>query len=418
MLGRSIPVLSICIPSYNRSALLRDSLREIDRADFLPFSFEVIVVDNASDDPGYSEIASYRPKHHSFTYIRRPNNVGAYRNVIGSLRAATGTFCVYLADDDRLVGAVLARYVTDMEAIPDIVATYAVFDEIDLTTNRLTSLRPRFEPQLVDIDTVGPMIKVFRDRQYLPEVGIFRTEALMRSLLPCTAINYAALHFERVIRLGHVRFADEPFYQFVSGCDLEPYPRQTNSRSPTLDIFDGGYRGIAILHLRLALPKGEPPRQLTGLEKDYLLVTIQALDCAIGCGRALEACELALLVDGLLRLYSPDKEFSDVVKLDDTITLACFEAVSLLAGDMPNIESFAVSRLEQIQIDRFAEMRSRFETSKSMPIDIVDFDALEPNDRTIVLTDTEQSRAALIAERAAKPGLTFSLEGLHAILQP
>lgn len=412
------PTLSICIPSYNRSALLRDSLREIDRADFLPFSFEVIVVDNASDDPGYVEISSYRPEHYSFTYIRRPINVGPFRNVTGSLRLATGTFCLYLADDDRLVGSVVARYIADMEAVPDIAATYAVFDEIDLTTNQVTSVRPRFEPHLVDINTAGPVIKLFRERQYLPEVGIFRTDALVQALLPCKAINYAALLFERIIRLGYVRLAEEPFYQFVSGCDLEPYPRRTNSRSPTLEIFDGGYRGIAILHLRLGLPKAEPPRQLAGLEQDYLLITIQALDCAIGCGRVLEACELGLLADGLLRLYASDKDISNVMNLDDTITLAGFEAISLLAGDIPNIQSLAVSGLEPSQIDRLREINSRVETSKSVPIDVVDFNALEPNDRTLILTDTQQSRAALIAERGAKPGLTLSIEGLQAILRP
>ncbi len=417
-MDRPVPLLSICIPSYNRYAMVRELLAVLDGPDFLPFAYDVILVDNASEDSRYAEFASYRPNHHGFTYIRRPSTVGAFSNMTGALRTAAGTFCVFLADDDRLAAPFLASYVADMEAMPDIVATYAVFDEIDISTNQVTSRRPRFEPQLVDIDTVGPMIKAFRDGLYLPEIGIFRTEALVRSLLPHTAINPYALHFERIIRLGYIRFADEPFYQFVSGCDLEPYPRKTNSKSPTLAIFDASYRGIAIMHLRLALPRGGAPRQLAGLEQDYFMFTMQALDSAIGSGHALEACELALLGDGLFRQYSPGSSFSELVNMSDTVTLACYEAVALLSGDMPNINRLALCRLTPAQIDNFVGMASRIEASKSLPVDILEFDAIEEDASRIILTDTEASRAELIAQGRVRPGLAFSIEGLQAILQP
>ena len=84
------PVLSICIPTYQRSRLLAPLLRELDAPGYLPFSFEVVVADNASADAGYEEIARYQPANYTLRYYRNQQNIGAIPNLFGVLRRAQG----------------------------------------------------------------------------------------------------------------------------------------------------------------------------------------------------------------------------------------------------------------------------------------------------------------------------------------
>ena len=98
----SAPVLSICIPSYNREALALELLGELDAPGFLPFDFEVVLVDNASSTSAYDTVRGFAPQHYPLRYIRLDRTVTVFENVWGSLRRALGTFCLYMADDDRL----------------------------------------------------------------------------------------------------------------------------------------------------------------------------------------------------------------------------------------------------------------------------------------------------------------------------
>src|SRR5258708_37398847 len=103
------PVLSICIPSYNREALALELLQVLDAPGFLPFTFEVVLIDNASPDSSYDSVRGFEPRHFVFRYIRLAETISVFANVWGSLRRALGTFCPYAPDDARLVPAGLAR---------------------------------------------------------------------------------------------------------------------------------------------------------------------------------------------------------------------------------------------------------------------------------------------------------------------
>ncbi len=106
----SQPLLSICIPTYNRAPQLRvalDSiLNQLDAED-LKEIIEVVVSDNASSDSTQSLVEAYQKKYSQLKYFRNSENIGGDLNLANSVVKATGKFAWYLGDDDALVPGIL-----------------------------------------------------------------------------------------------------------------------------------------------------------------------------------------------------------------------------------------------------------------------------------------------------------------------
>lgn len=92
------PLLTICIPTYNRSdqvtSLLKDILNS-ERKDI-----EVCVLDNASIDDTYASLRSLNDPR--FTYKRNHENKGWHYNTINSLLLGNGKYSALLLDKDKL----------------------------------------------------------------------------------------------------------------------------------------------------------------------------------------------------------------------------------------------------------------------------------------------------------------------------
>lgn len=98
------PILSICIPTWNRSKFLTVSLesflgqiKEID-----PEEIELFVSDNGSDDDTADVVQSFIEKGLPITYNRNPENVGAARNFLKCMQMSSGKYILLLGDDDIL----------------------------------------------------------------------------------------------------------------------------------------------------------------------------------------------------------------------------------------------------------------------------------------------------------------------------
>ncbi len=108
-----MPILSICIPSYNRSALLVQALNAIYNqlpSDSLD-KVEIIVSDNASPDDTRDTVAMFLQTHRGFplSYFCQPRNLGAEANIDSLLKGATGDFILLLSDDDILLPGAVER---------------------------------------------------------------------------------------------------------------------------------------------------------------------------------------------------------------------------------------------------------------------------------------------------------------------
>jgi abequosyltransferase len=101
----SYPLLSICIPTYNRGMFLSDLLESILREmvslppELALLGVEVAISDNASNDDTIDRISAYRDRL-SITYVRQSENIGPDRNYLAAVAAAHGKFCWLMGSDD------------------------------------------------------------------------------------------------------------------------------------------------------------------------------------------------------------------------------------------------------------------------------------------------------------------------------
>lgn len=109
------PLLSICIPTYNRAHYLKECLDSIV-AQFgdkeVRDSVEVVVSDNASPDNTRGLVEKYLEKFDNIRYFRNNENIGVDRNVLNVVERASGEYCWYMGDDD-VVGSESLMFVID-----------------------------------------------------------------------------------------------------------------------------------------------------------------------------------------------------------------------------------------------------------------------------------------------------------------
>ena len=101
------PLLSICIPTYNRSIYLNKALdsifSQINTDEEIKNLVEVVISDNASTDDTNTIVKKYIESGNKITYTRNEKNVGFDLNVLNVVTCASGDYCWYLGDDDMIV---------------------------------------------------------------------------------------------------------------------------------------------------------------------------------------------------------------------------------------------------------------------------------------------------------------------------
>lgn len=86
------PILSICIPTYNRAEVLKQCLESIVTNNYFREDIEIVVSDNHSTDNTSSIVFEYSKHYSNIKYYRNKENIGGERNFIRVLNLATGRF--------------------------------------------------------------------------------------------------------------------------------------------------------------------------------------------------------------------------------------------------------------------------------------------------------------------------------------
>ena len=95
------PLLSICIPTYNREPFLRECLRSLEnewRSDF-DLVIEIVISDNASTDNSIFMLNEFRDVL-PVSLIVQEKNIGADANFSAVVELARGEYCWLLGSDD------------------------------------------------------------------------------------------------------------------------------------------------------------------------------------------------------------------------------------------------------------------------------------------------------------------------------
>lgn len=100
------PILSICIPTYNRASCLKDCLDSIVSQFTDPSLYneiEIVISDNASTDNTTEIVEEFKSKFQNIKYFRNEGNIGYDRNLLNVVERSSGKYCLTIGDDDAFM---------------------------------------------------------------------------------------------------------------------------------------------------------------------------------------------------------------------------------------------------------------------------------------------------------------------------
>jgi hypothetical protein len=130
--NKDLSLVSIVIPTYNRSRLLRLAVESV-LAQTYP-NIETIVIDDGSTDDTAAVMAEYAGR---IIYIRQEENQGAAKAIEIGFQAASGEYIGSLDHDDLFMPTKIERQVQVLDTRPEIGLCYCGYNYIDENGNLL-----------------------------------------------------------------------------------------------------------------------------------------------------------------------------------------------------------------------------------------------------------------------------------------
>jgi glycosyltransferase involved in cell wall biosynthesis len=171
MADYAMPEVSVIIPTFNRSVMVRRALRSVLEQDHP--DFEVIVVDDASSDDTREQI----PNRGKVKFIVHASNRGVSAARNSGIRYCSGRFIAFLDSDDYWLPGKLSRQTGFFSANPSAVACQTAERWIR-RGKRVNPRRRHLKPsgdifrQSLDLCVVSPS-SVMLEKSLFEEVGLF-----------------------------------------------------------------------------------------------------------------------------------------------------------------------------------------------------------------------------------------------------
>ena len=132
------PLVSICVPTRNRAASLRESLKSICGQDYSPI--EILISDNCSEDDTERVCRELMRQDSRIRYVRHDHNIGLHRNHNFCLDAGRGAFLCIFHDHDTRDACIVSEYVSFLDRHPKVGTVCSDWNLID-DAGRLIGVR-------------------------------------------------------------------------------------------------------------------------------------------------------------------------------------------------------------------------------------------------------------------------------------
>ena len=212
------PLVSICVPTFNRCRYLASLLESLvgQLANF-PYSYELVIADNASPDATREVVQGYADRL-PIRYLRHESNIGGYPNCQFVLAQALGRYLVHLSDDDSLLGDQVAATVAKMEADPEIAVVYAPWLLFDLVAQRSQGQFYSVPHDLrIERGHHGELLDHVLRHHIFPEVQITRRDAYQATMPRINEHAFLAfMHSADYLTQGAVLIQQQPFYVSIT----------------------------------------------------------------------------------------------------------------------------------------------------------------------------------------------------------
>lgn len=409
------PVLSICIPTYNRADFLDYLLTDIAASRF-PFPIELVISDNASTDSTRAVVERHTANGLAISYYRHDSNKGSTANYFSVYRRARGKFVMYLADDDLLIPEAVSEAVGFLVDNPRVLAAYApwvLFDDVAKTVcGQFYNVEQNvvFEP-----GQSAELLKYVVDRHVFPEIVIFRAEAV-RSLI--TVGNFCFqffVDFAHVFTRGPIAFLSKPFYRSVTASHLRRDGEQAGMEH-VMTQWDSYRGGLEYFIYKCLLRAG---LATTAAEEQSLRATINAfVDVRmrvaqrlwLGRNDFIRAYEILCR----RRFFNPALVAEEAAEIGNLQQMVVFQTLARLTNSIVDVEQILLGDLpeggivEPMLRNCGLDQRIRVLTAPEAP-------SKDDQRTAVVLLQLETNRQKFV-DQGYQPGLIVSQVDLSAVL--
>lgn len=114
----NLPKVSVLIPSYNYAQYISEAIESVLNQSFK--DFELIIIDNKSDDNTIEIVNTYIKKDFRIKLIINDENIGMYRNYNNALLQAKGKYIKFLNADDKFHHNLLKDFIDILDRYPEV----------------------------------------------------------------------------------------------------------------------------------------------------------------------------------------------------------------------------------------------------------------------------------------------------------
>lgn len=324
----SAPLVSFCIPTFNRARYLDSLLSTLSEhlQDF-PFSYEVFVGDNASEDETPAVVAKYGDWP-ALRVVRHETNLGGAVNWQYLLTHARGHYFVYVADDDCILAPEVANVIQTMETLPSVGVAYAPWKLLDLVSDQdLGQFYRLNEDVVVPQGNFVKLLDILLTHRVFPEIAVYR-RAVLLEVMPRVHEQafYAFVHAAEFVQHCDVVFLKDPFYVAITNYFAD-HQRQQAGNGEVEYAWDR-YRGGLEHVLGRAIPQITPQQRLAfTLRIQDMITERMSVAVRMRVGNQRDAIETYYLAYRLRALGG--EQLLPV----DLVTLATMAAVQFLTQD-------------------------------------------------------------------------------------
>lgn len=212
--GGERPLFTLCLATYNRARYLPRYLdHHLTAFEQAGVDYELVVADNCSTDETPAILERYAARYPRMRVSRQPRNLGAYPNILTTLRQARGEVVVSIADDDLAVTDQLLAYVQRMHDDPALVMIQAPWLLIDETRdNAILGKFYDFEgDRRFRGGQFGDCLAFVMDNHVFPECWLMRRAAVPGIAGPSTRFTYSFFNMlTHALAKGDVLFSPDP----------------------------------------------------------------------------------------------------------------------------------------------------------------------------------------------------------------
>ncbi|MEJ0010454.1 MAG: glycosyltransferase family 2 protein [Alphaproteobacteria bacterium] len=346
------PLLSICIPTYNRADMLAYCLENLRALDAHGIDYEIVVVDHASTDDTPRVLQEAAKRWPNVRHHRQAHSVGIERQVTACLRMGRGKFTVYVADDDKIIPGKLVEYVHYLDAHPEASVLYTPWWAYDDANGKI--LHGYFEvPHRATFRLTQPLelLNFVASHMIWLESGIYRSDALHAVLIARADGPYQAFFTAyALLEKGEVVFEKEPYYLEIAVTQPRFTRKVRMNEQINLSYLDPIRAGIEIMVERLLRRQGilQVPDDMRAKLHEMLL-SYAHHRLSVAFRRALGAKQLPLASEIAQRLMLWRGMFrADLPQIGrELYAPAGIQAVAQLAGSM--------TWLTQVYVHGFAQ---------------------------------------------------------------